>query len=126
MAQDSEFVSLHAYKRNLRNVSSALLDATTNGRLFWLSTTPVPNVPLSPPRTQSDVAIYNAAAKEVMDELSIPVIDVYSFVIEQCGGDEQYTSCPNFQREKNVHFETAGYDAMAQYIYSSIESVISV
>lgn len=126
LAQDSEFVPVHKYQRNLRNVSSALLDATSAGRLFWLSTTPVPNVPLSPPRTQSDVAIYNAAAKEVMDELSIPVIDVYSFVIEQCGGDEHYTSCPKFQREKNVHFEPAGYDAMARFIYSSIESVISV
>merc|ERR1711948_159103 len=92
-----------------------------SGRLFWLSSTPVPNGPLGPPRPQGDVAIYNAAAKEVMDELEIPIIDLYAFVIKQCGGDEHYTSCPGFQKSKNVHFEKAGYEKMAEFIKSSIE-----
>merc|ERR1711862_639023 len=75
MAVDDEHVSLNAYKRNLRNISSRLLTATASGRLYWLSSTPVPNVKLGPPRPQGDVALYNAAAKEVIDDLGIPIID---------------------------------------------------
>lgn len=128
MAEDAEHVSLGAYKRNLRNVSLSLRDtmASEHGRLYWLSTTPVPNVTLSPPRPQGDVAVYNAAAFEVMSDLAIPVIDLYAFVIEQCGGDEHYTSCPGFQKPGNVHFEHAGYQKMAQFIYNKIQDTVYV
>lgn len=118
MAQDSEHVDLKVYKRNLQNISSQLLAAAD--RVFWVSSTPVPNVTLSPPRPQGDVAIYNTAAKEIMDELRIPTIDLYAFVIEHCGGDEHYTTCPGFQKPNNVHFEDAGYQAMAEYIHDAI------
>jgi len=123
LAQDSEHVSIERYQRNLRNISTVLLDAMEeqHGRLFWLSSTPVPNMTLAPPRSQDDVPTYNAAAKEVMDALNIPIIDVYAFVIEQCG-DEHYTSCPGFQKDGNVHFEGAGYTKMAEFIYNSIQN----
>lgn len=120
MAQDSEHVDLNVYKRNLKNISSKLLAAAD--RVFWVSSTPVPNIALSPPRPQKDVAIYNKAAKEVMDELHIPIIDLYAFVIEHCGGDEHYTTCPGFQQLTNVHFEKAGYQKMARYIHRSIRT----
>lgn len=123
MAEDGEHVSLNAYKRNLRNISSRLLTATASGRLYWLSSTPVPNVKLGPPRPQGDVALYNAAAKEVIDDLGIPSIDLYSFVIEKCGGDEHYTTCPGFQKANNVHFEKEGYKAMADFILASLNDV---
>ena len=59
LANDTELVPLDKYKANLRNISLTLLaalqpeggDATK--RLFWLSSTPVPNVALSPPRAQA-------------------------------------------------------------------------
>lgn len=124
LAQDSEHVSVRDYKSALRNISSFLQHAVNkeHGRLFWISSTPVPNISLAPPRAQDDVATYNAAAKEVMDHKGIPIIDLYSFVIAQCGGDEHYTSCPGFQQEGNVHFEPEGYSRMAQFIYNSVQN----
>lgn len=128
LAQDGEHVSLGRYKRNLKNISSTLQDSMekNHGKLFWISSTPVPNVSLAPPRAQDDVVTYNAAAEEVMHDLGIPVIDVYSFVIEQCGGNEHYTSCPGFQKEGNVHFEPAGYSKMAEFIFNSIQNTTVV
>jgi lysophospholipase L1-like esterase len=124
LAIDAENVPLEEYKTNLRNISHSLLasksHASPNLRLFWLSSTPVPNVPLSPPRKQADVPLYNAAAKEVMNDLMIPVIDVYAFVIQKCGGNESYTSCPNFQLPNQVHFDSEGSMQMAQFIYGEI------
>jgi len=122
MAVDDEHVPLEKYKHNLLDIAKQLQAETPEGKLFWLSSTPVPDVPLAPPRPQGDVAVYNAAAKEVMDSLGVPIVDLYSFVIEQCGGDEKYTACPGFQRQNNVHFEPAGYEAMAKYINSAINS----
>lgn len=124
LAQDGEHVSINRYKRNLKNISSFLQESMEkdHGQLYWVSSTPVPNVPLAPPRSQDDVATYNLAAAEVMNELGIPIVDLYAFVIEQCGGNEHYTACPGFQKANNVHFESAGYAKMAEFIYKSIQS----
>jgi len=118
LAQDNEYVNVTIYKRNLKNIAMAL--QLRSSHVFWVSTTPVPNVTLSPARDQDDVPKYNVAAKEVMGDLNIPIIDVYSFVIEQCGGDPHYTTCPNFQKDNNVHFTSQGYAAMAQFIHDAV------
>jgi lysophospholipase L1-like esterase len=130
LANDTEHVSISEYKKNLRNITATLLaykgmggDSRRAGkpRIFWLSSTPVPNIPLSPPRAQDDVPLYNAAAKEVMDAAGIPIIDVYAFVIQKCGG-AHYTSCAPFQQAKGVHFSGPGYEAMAEFIRDSIRN----
>ena len=55
LAQDGELVAIDAYKENLRNISLRLQQAPGSPRLFWVTTTPVPDVPLNPRRNQSDV-----------------------------------------------------------------------
>jgi lysophospholipase L1-like esterase len=147
LANDTEHVSISDYKANLRNITKTLLaykekahemrelalgaplhttpearEAAIKAgkpRIFWLSSTPVPNIPLSPPRAQADVPLYNAAAKEVMDGAGIPIVDLYSFVIKNCGGDPHYKSCAPFQQAKGVHFAAEGYEAMAEFIRNS-------
>ena len=55
---------------------------------------------LNPARFQSDVVKFNAAADAVMaaavknDGAKIATVDLYSFVVEKCGGDAAYKSCP--------------------------------
>ena len=125
LANDSEFVSLGVYQDNLRNITARLLDDAPGLRqLYWLSSTPVPDCTLSPPRAQSDVPKYNAAALEVMKEPAfvgkVKIIDLYAFVIKQCGGDPHYKSCAPFQDAAGVHFGKQGYVAMATYIKDAI------
>ena len=124
LANDSEFVSLDVYASNLRNITTRLLSAPGLKRLFWLSSTPVPGIALSPPRAQADVPKYNAAALSVMREQAfkdrVRVVDVYSFVLAKCGGDPHYKSCAPFQHATDVHFSKEGYTAMAQFIVDAI------
>jgi len=122
LAQDGERLSTTEYKKNLQNITKVLAAAEGSPTIFWISSTPVPNVALNPARKQSDVPLYNAAAAEVMSSFKIPTIDLYSFVIKQCGNNPHYTSCPGFQLKGNVHFEPAGYQAMASFIIDSIKN----
>eukprot|EP01047_Picozoa_sp_COSAG01_P050639 COSAG01_NODE_5138_length_4460_cov_2.442559_2_plen_327_part_00 len=122
LAQDGERQTIAQYRRNLANITATLRGAGGSPRLFWISSTPVPDVPLGPPRNQSDVPLYNAAAADVMTEFDVPIIDLYSFALRHCGNNSHYTSCPGFQKPGNVHFEKAGYAAMASFIYSAIKN----
>ena len=67
---------------------------------------------------------YNAAALAVMQEQpfnnTVMVVDVYSFVVEKCGGNPHYKSCAPFQDKTDVHFSKEGYTAMAQFIRDAI------
>lgn len=83
-------------------------------RVYWISTTPVPDTPLVPRRAPDDVRTYNEVAKQVMDEANVTVIDLYAFVTNVCGVD--YTECPGFQIRGDVHFTEHGYTAMARYV----------
>lgn len=125
LANDSEHVDVDVYADNLRNITQRLLRHTPGlKQLYWISSTPVPNVPLAPPRAQADVPLYNAAALKVLQEEKfkdrVKVIDLYAFVVKQCGGDPHYTSCAPFQHTTDVHFSSEGYVAMAQYIFDSV------
>ena len=57
LAQDGELVTVEAYKQNLRNISVRMQQAPGSPRLFWVTSTPVPDVPLGPPRNRSDVPL---------------------------------------------------------------------
>ena len=125
LANDSEFVTVAVYASNLRNITERLLaDHPGTRQLFWLSSTPVPDVLLSPPRYQADVPKYNAAALAVLQEepfaSAVTVVDVYAFVVENCGGDPNYKSCAPFQDAAGVHFSSKGYEAMAGFILKAI------
>lgn len=130
LAQDSEFMTLDQYRSNLLNITTTLAAAPgrtpgSKPKLFWVTSTPVPNAPLTPPRNQSDVPKYNAVAAEVIAQFpEIVTIDLYAFVLQKCGGNPHYTSCPGFQLPNNVHFEDAGWQEMAALMLKTITAAI--
>jgi hypothetical protein len=123
LARDGEYLTVAEYAANLLNITTRLVNAPgrqpgTKPKIYWMPSTPVPDVPLSPPRNQSDVPLYNAAAATVMEQFpQIEVIDLYAFVVKACGGNPHYTACPGFQLRGNVHFEAAGWQALADFVF---------
>jgi len=115
-------VSLETYSRNLRNITRLFRRRLPSAKLLFILTTPVPTTKkLSPPRNESAVIAYNSAAKKVMQEESVAVLDIWKWVEDACGGDP-YTECPAgcaekpggeskncYQRINNVHFWPNGY-----------------
>ncbi len=105
-------VPIEQYGKNLRELVKRL--KATGARLVWASTTPVPVVPagkLNPARNSSDVPLYNAAAKRIMDENGIPIDDLYAFALPRLAV---------IQQPSNVHFTEAGYDALAGQVAAAI------
>merc|ERR1712039_1008392 len=76
---------------------------------------------------------YNRVAKSVMAKADVPVLDLWEWVDEACGGDP-YSECPSgcaelpggeikncFQRTGNVHFWPQGYRHIATAIAAAVE-----
>lgn len=102
-------VPLDEYEKNLRSLVKRL--KATNARLIWASTTPVPAGKLSPPRKDSDVVAYNAAAKKIMEENGVAIDDLYTFA---------QPMLDKIQRPVNVHFTDKGSEALAGQVAASI------
>ena len=114
MADGKHQVSAEAYEKNLQELVRRL--KVTGAKLIWASTTPVPEGRLNPPRANSDVMAYNAIAKRIMNENQITTDDLYSFALPQLA---------KIQRPENVHFTSAGSDALAKQVAASIESALA-
>jgi len=111
LGRDYEHVPIDRYRENLIVIVAELKRAAK--RVYWISTTPVPDMHLSPPRAPADVRAYNEVAAQVMMQANVSVVDLYAFVTDLCGVD--YTSCP-IQLQANVHFTPQGYEAMARVV----------
>ena len=132
---DVERLNISQYVHLLQNITDymILLRRKHSTKLLWVTTTPVPTVPvynaegpcnttskcLNPPRYNSDVILYNSAAKKIMDKASIPVLDLYTFVINKCGG-AGYKGCPGFQLPNNVHYTATGWNSLAQQMTAAL------
>jgi hypothetical protein len=122
----------------LTNITNFLVGVQQqhNSKLLWVKTTPVPTVPtygpdctsttecLNPPRFDSDVRLYNAAADKVIAAANakgarIVTADLYSFVLHQCGG-QGYANCTGFQLPMNVHYTASGWTALAEEMRDSL------
>ena len=106
-------------------------------RLLWITTTPVPTVPvydqrscnttatcLNPPRFDADVRLYNAAAARVMAKANaaggnITTFDLYNLVLNRCGG-LGYANCSGFKLPANVHFTSDGWDQLAAWMTEAV------
>lgn len=133
IAHDEERVTLEQYTALLTNITAHLVAVQKQHgtKLLWVKTTPVPTVKaygygcngtatvcLNPARFDADVVTYNAAADRVMAAAvaggaQIATADLYSFVLDKCGGKPGYASCPGFQLPMNVHFTPQGWAAIA-------------
>lgn len=75
-------------------------------------------------RFDSDVVLYNEAAKSIVDSFigmgaKITTVDLYNFVLQRCGG-KGYKTCPGFQLPANVHYTPAGWTALAQVMSEAV------
>ncbi len=87
----------------------------TGAQLIWCSTTPVPDVKLTPLRRNSDVLAYNAAAQKIMGENGVAIDDLYAFAAPQL---------EKIQLPANVHYSKDGYDVLAGQVSKSIVEVL--
>lgn len=104
-------VGLEEYERNLRQIVERLQE--NGARLIWATTTPVPEGDVQPPRTDEDVAAYNAAARAIMEEHGIPINDLYTRALPVL--DE-------IQQPENVHFTDHGSSVLAEWVAEAIDA----
>jgi hypothetical protein len=143
IAFDVERISVEQYSFLLKNVTEKLvkLQERDGTKLLWVKTTPVPTVPtysvagpcnvtsrcLNPPRFDSDVVLYNAAADKVMSDANangadIKTLDLYSFVLAKCGGTG-YSNCSGFQLPANVHYTADGWSQLGAVMSEAVLSL---
>ncbi len=110
MGDGSKQVDLDIYERNLGRLVKRL--QSTEAKLIWASTTPVPDAQVSPPRKNAEVQEYNAVAARIMVKHGVPVNDLYAFALPRLA---------DLQREANVHFLPEGSRLLAEQVASAIE-----
>ncbi|MEZ5277863.1 MAG: SGNH/GDSL hydrolase family protein [Opitutaceae bacterium] len=103
-------VSEDDYAANLRLLVKRMKE--TGATLIWCSTTPVPAGDLNPRRQTADVPLYNAIAREIMEEEGIAIDDLYAFVLPR----EKDLQIP-----VNVHFTEIGSAALAEEVATCIK-----
>jgi len=114
MPEGPHQVPLPEYAANLRWIVERL--RATGAALIWASTTPVPEGDVSPRRSDADVQAYNAAAREIMAESSIPINDLYAAVLPELAA---------LQRPVNVHFTEDGSAALGRVVAARIGAALA-
>jgi acyl-CoA thioesterase-1 len=106
-------VPLEEYRKNLRELVHQL--QATEATLIWATTTPVPKdeARLAVKRHSDDVASYNTAALEIMEENHVRVDDLYRFALPRL---------VEIQKPADVHYTTQGYAELAKQVAASIEA----
>ncbi|MHC4460657.1 MAG: alpha/beta hydrolase fold domain-containing protein [Planctomycetota bacterium] len=101
------------YKQNLRKLAKIL--RTTDAKLIWASTTPVPDG--EPGRIKGDEIRYNKAAEKIMKENGVTINDLYARALPKLNRIQ----LPN----GNVHFTTGGSNYLAEQVAASILKALS-
>jgi acyl-CoA thioesterase-1 len=110
MENGAHQVGIEQYEKNLDAIASRLLG--TGARLLYVTTTPVPEGKLTPPRKPGDEVLFNEAALRVMSKHKISVVDLYSFAKPRLAA---------IQGTANVHFTKEGSMALAELVAKAIE-----
>ena len=110
------------YEADLTNITAGL-QSTLAARLVYILTTP------SHQNTEEDatVQILNERAMKVMKTAKVPVIDMYTPLIKECGAvpwaDSGPTACklcaPECQK-LHVHYTPAGYEFIAKRVLAAL------
>jgi len=108
-------VPVEEYEQNLRRIHEQIQRRFPKAQQIFALTTPVrEEVPLQAPRTTADVMRYNEAARRVMDELGVPVNDL--FAVAQAIPPEQYADA--------VHLTVEGYRVLARAVADKLNEYI--
>ena len=108
---DRPLASPAEYAANLRAIVTRL--KRTGARLIFATTTPVPGGTVG--RVEASELAYNAAAEQVMRDTGVPINDLHALVVAH----------PEFQLPKNVHFNPAGYAALADQVTATVAPLLS-
>lgn len=86
---DNSSAALAEYEIALTNFTKRLV--ATGSKLLYISTTP-----FMPQEYYGNLCVpeLNTIAQKVMKKYSIPYADVYSWIMQKCGGGKPYASCP--------------------------------
>ncbi|MBI2686674.1 MAG: SGNH/GDSL hydrolase family protein [Acidobacteria bacterium] len=103
-------VGIAQYEKNLEAIATRL--QKTGAKLLFVSTTPVPDGTLSPPRKPGDESLFNEAALRVMTKHKIRVVDLYAFAKPRLA---------DIQGKANVHFTKDGSALLAEFVAKAIE-----
>jgi len=112
MADGEPQVPIELYERYLRLIVKRM--RATGAQLIWATTTPFPEG-VVPERRPADVAIYNAAARRVMDPNGIAIDDLNALAARRLS---------EIQLPKNVHFTPAGGEVLAAQVAASIRKAL--
>jgi hypothetical protein len=104
--------TLEQYEKNLRAIVTRL--RRTGARLIFATTTPVPAGTLG--RVAGSEEEYNAVALRVMRDLHVMIDDLGSYA---------RAHQVEIQLPHNVHYNPAGYDALANLVADSIEKSLN-
>jgi len=110
-----QWVPVAAYEANLKTLVQRL--KKTGAKLVWCSTTPVPEGAQG--RVPGDETVYNAAALRVMQAEGVPVNDLCAFV----GSPEHRVALGG--KLKDVHYTSAGSQALAGEVVKAIEKALA-
>lgn len=100
-------VPLDQYEQNLRKLVQRL--KKTGAVLIWRNTTPVPEGAKG--RVPGDEIRYNKVAEKIMREYGVIIEDAHGFVMPHL---------KEWQLPANVHFNAAGYKALAEHAARTI------
>lgn len=105
--------SVDDYAANL-DIIVSIIKKKSNAKLIFVTTTYVPKN--EPGRFESDVHIYNEAAKAVMKKHNIQVNDIYN---ESLDIHNKYGKGP-----KDVHYSEEGYEKLGELIIKFLETIM--
>jgi len=109
---------LDAYVQNLRRLVEWLRGV--KARLIWASTTPViferHHEKKPTDRSDSDVRMYNASAREIMEEYHIPIDDLYEVI--------RSNSPENCIGPDGVHMTPHGYGLLAEAVCRKVREYL--
>jgi len=110
-ATGPQMTPVELYESNLRELMVKL--KLTNAALIFATTTPVPVGAQG--RESGDEIGYNEAARSVMKEAKVKIDDLYSVAAPRL---------KEFQLPNDVHFNSNGYNALAEAVAESIKAAL--
>lgn len=113
-ATDPPQATVEVYEKQLREIVAKL--KATGAKLIFATTTPVPDGAMKVYRTNADAIRYNEAAQRVMKENGITVNDLYAFALPKLKEIQIQPA--------NVHFTSAGSEALGAEVVKAIRAAV--